>query len=269
MKNKTLPYICNQNEYSKIGDFLVCRNIVPKDYPLHQHDFYEFEYITDGEGIHTVNDKSYEIKKGDLIFITPMDFHGFKTKNLKPVTCHFYAKDLSPEISEMLSKLGACVIKNADNKIVEKFEYLLKIFEADGNYAELQLKNLTELIIIELFENKAEIKHSAPLNDNISQAIGYININFKSEITLDTISKKFHISPSYFSREFKKRTGVCFNTYLADKRFTYAKKLLKNGNRVIDACLESGFGCVRNFTKRFKKLYGITPTEYVKQQNNS
>ena len=96
MKNKTLPYICNQNEYSKIGDFLVCRNIVPKDYPLHQHDFYEFEYITDGEGIHTVNDKSYEIKKGDLIFITPMDFHGFETKNLKTVTCHFYAKDLSP-----------------------------------------------------------------------------------------------------------------------------------------------------------------------------
>ncbi|MBQ8267916.1 MAG: helix-turn-helix transcriptional regulator, partial [Clostridia bacterium] len=74
-------------------------------------------------------------------------------------------------------------------------------------------------------------------SDNISQAIGFININFRDEITLNTIKEMFNVSPAYFSREFKRRTGMCFNDYLAEKRFDYDKKLLRNGNRVIDACL--------------------------------
>ena len=47
------------------------------------------------------------------------------------------------------------------------------------------------------------------------------------------------------------------NAALARELFDYAKKLLKNGNRVIDACYESGFGTVRNFSRRFKEKYGI------------
>ncbi|MBQ8741467.1 MAG: helix-turn-helix domain-containing protein [Clostridia bacterium] len=269
MKNKTLPYIYNQSHRVKIGDYLVCQNKILQNHPLHQHDFYEFEYIVEGEGIHLVNDRSYPIEKGDLLFITPMDFHGFETQNIKTITWHFFAKDMSPEIAFLLSNLKADVIKNVNEKSVNDFKYLLEIFNAKGDYAALQLKNLIELIIVDLFECKAKNVDDNVLGDGISQAIGYININFRDEITLDTISQRFHISPSYFSREFKKRTGVCFSDYLADKRFDYAKKLLKNGNRVIDACYESGFSGVRNFTRRFKALYGITPTEYTKQQNNS
>ena len=269
MKNKTLPYVYNQSHHVTIGDFLVCRNEINNNHPLHQHDFYEFEYIVEGQGTHFINDSSYAISKGDLLFITPMDFHGFEAQNIKTITWHFYAKDMSPEIAFLLSTLKAEVIKNITDKSVRDFEYLLKIFKTGGSYAALQLKNLIELIILDLFEHKAKSVGDHYAGDSISQAIGYININFRDEITLDTISQKFHISPSYFSREFKRRTGVCFSDYLADRRFNYAKKLLKHGNRVIDACLESGFGGVRNFTRRFKATYGITPTEYAKQQNNS
>lgn len=269
MKNKTVPFIYNQSHRVKIGDYLVCQNVMRQNHPLHQHDFYEFEYIAEGEGVHIINDESYSIKKGDLLFITPMDFHGFETRNIKTITWHFFAKDLSPEIAFLLSALKADVIRNVDDKSVADFNHLLKIFKAKGSYAELQLKNLIELIILDLFEHKAERVGDTHTGDSVSRAIGYININFRDDITLNTIEQKFHISPSYFSREFKKRTGVCFTDYLADKRFDYAKKLLKNGNRVIDACLESGFGGVRNFTRRFKNIYGITPSEYAKQQNNS
>lgn len=269
MKNKAVPYIYNQNHREKIGDFLVCRNGINRNHPLHQHDFYEFEYITEGEGTHIINNQSYPIKKGDLLFITPMDFHGFESNNIKTLTWHFYAEDMSPEIAFLLSTLKAEVIRDIDDKTAEAFEYLLKVFKANGHFAARQLKNLIELIIISLFGHKAEKTDAMYGSDSISRAIGYININFKDDITLKVIEEKFHVSPSYFSREFKKRTGVLFTDYLADRRFEYAKKLLKNGNRVIDACFESGFGGVRNFTRRFKTLYGMTPTEYAKRQNNS
>ena len=266
MKKKTVPFVYDQNDCTRIGDYSIARNSMQKNHPLHQHDYYEFEYITDGEGIHLINEQSYQIKKGDLLFITPMDFHGFETQNIKTITWHFYAKDMSPEIAFLLSTLKTTVIKNVSEKRVRDFEKLLEIFNKNGNFATLQLKNLIELIILDLFEYKAERISDARVGDSISQAIGYININFRSEITLKTIEEKFHISPSHFSREFKKRTGVRFNDYLADKRFGYAKKLLKNGNQVIDACFESGFGCVRNFSRRFKSLYGMTPSEYAKSK---
>ncbi len=264
MKNRKTPYFYDQGDCVKIGDFFVCRNVINKHYPLHQHDFYELEYISEGQGTHLINGAAYPVRRGDIVFITPMDFHGFEAQNIKTITLHFYSKDMSPEISALISSLKADIVKDAGEKNISDFERLIEIFTANGHYAELQLKNLTELIIVNLFGRRAKNAVGNNSGDSVSQAIGYININFRNKITLDIISQRFHISPSYFSREFKRRTGVCFTDYLAECRFSYAKKLLRNGNSVIDACLESGFTGVRNFTKRFKKLYGVTPSEYAK-----
>lgn len=269
MKKKTIPLIYNQQHRRKIGDFLVCENVLNQNHPLHQHDFYEIEYITEGSGIHRINDKFYEVKKGDLLFITPMDFHGYETQNIKTITIHFFAKDMSPEVAQLLTYLNANIVKAVDVKTVNDLNYLVRVFKSNRDYAILQLKNMVEIIILDLFGSKALNCEKKFASDGISQAIGFININFREEITLSVIQEKFNISPAYFSREFKHRTGMCFNDYLAEKRFDYAKKLLKNGNRVIDACLESGFGTVRNFSRRFKEKYGVTPKEYANSKNNS
>lgn len=269
MKKKAVPLIYNQNNWRKIGDFLVNENIMQQNHPVHQHDFYEIEYITEGSGTHLLNDKAYPVQKGDLLFITPMDFHGFETQNIKTITLHWYAKDMSPEVAQILSYINADIVKEVDEKTVADLKYLVNVFKSNRDYAILQLKNMIEIIVLDLFGNKAVIYEKKHATDSISQAIGYININFRQEITLSIIKDKFNISPAYFSREFKRRTGMCFNDYLAEKRFEYAKKLLKNGNRVIDACLESGFGTVRNFSRRFKEKYGITPKEFASCKNNS
>ena len=269
MKKKTIPLIYNQKHRRKIGDFLVCQNVLSQNHPLHQHDFYEIEYITEGSGIHLINGKSYLVQKGDLLFITPMDYHGFETTNIKTITLHFYAKDMSPEVAQMLTYLNADVVKSVSDKTVCDLKYLVEVFKSNRDYAVLQLKNVIEIIVLDLFGIKAVNFERQYASDNISQAIGFININFREEITLNVIKEKFNVSPAYFSREFKRRTGMCFNDYLAEKRFDYAKKLLKNGNRVIDACLESGFGTVRNFSRRFKEKYGVTPKEYANGKINS
>lgn len=269
MKKKSIPLIYNQLNRRKIGDFLVCENVVNKNHPLHQHDYYEIEYIAEGNGTHLINDKVYPVQKGDLLFITPMDFHGFETQNIKTITLNFFAKDMSPEIAQILTYLNANVVEKVDEKTVSDLRYLVNVFKSNREYAALQIKNTIEIIILDQFGRKALSFEKKYASDSISQAIGFININFRQEINLNLIEDKFNVSPTYFSREFKRRTGVCFNDYLAEKRFDYAKKLLKNGNRVIDACFESGFGTVRNFSRRFKEKYGVTPKEYANSKNCS
>ncbi len=269
MKKKSIPLIYKQLHRHKVGNFLVCENVLNQNHPLHQHDFYEIEYIAEGSGTHLINDKAYTVQKGDLLFITPMDFHGFETQNIKTITLNFFAKDMSPEIAQILSYLNANVVKNVEEKTVADLKYIVSTFKSNREYAFLQIRNVIEIIILDQFGSKALSFEKKYASDSVSQAMGYININFRQEINLNTIKEKFNVSPAHFSREFKRRTGMCFNDYLTEKRFDYAKKLLKNGNRVIDACFESGFGTVRNFSRRFKQKYGVTPKEYANSNDNS
>ena len=221
MKKKIIPLVYGQNQHRRIGDFLVNENIMQRNHPVHQHDFYEIEYIAEGSGIHKINDKSYPVEQGDLLFITPMDFHGFETDNIKTITVHFFAKDMLPEIAQLLTYLDADIVRNVNEKTVNDMKYLVKVFKSNREYAVLQLKNMIEIIVLDLFGTKAINYEKKYVQDSVSQAIGYININFRNEITLKTIQELFNISPAYFSREFKRRTHKCFNDYLAEKRFEY------------------------------------------------
>lgn len=159
-------------------------------------------------------------------------------------------------MSQFLHTFKADVLKNVDPYVTESLEYMSKVFEENKKFAELKLKNLIEIILLDLFKDKSNEYEKVP-KDRISAAIGYININFQNEITLNLIEEKFGVSKSYFSREFKNRTGKCFCDYVCQKRLELAKKLLKNGNLVIDACFESGFGGVRNFKRQFKSFTAL------------
>ena len=124
---------------------------------------------------------------------------------------------------------------------------------------------MIEIIVVDLFGTKAINYEKKYASDSVSQAIGFININFREEITLNIIREKFNVSPAYFSREFKRRTGMCFNDYLAEKRFDYAKKLLEYSDMTVtDICYESGFNDYANFERNFKTRYGNSPRQYRK-----
>lgn len=269
---KIIPLVNDQNDIYyyrlKIGDFFISENHITKDYPLHQHDYYEIEYITDGLGEHIINGESHSVKKGDILFITPFDYHGYNLSNMTTITCHFYAKDLSFEVSKFLSTLSAASFENASEDTITNLKYLLKTFKNNEKFAEIKLKNIIELIILDLFE-KYSFSSGATSADRIAEAIGYVNLNFRNDLTLLSIEKKFGLPQSYFCREFKKRTGKKFVDYVTEKRLTYAKRLLKGDNKVVDVCFESGFGSVRNFNRVFKAKYGVTPSEFVKSKDTS
>ncbi len=61
--------------------------------PMHRHEYYEFELIINGEPLHSINGKESRLKCGDLLFVTPADFHGygedaaFETKNILQSIC--------------------------------------------------------------------------------------------------------------------------------------------------------------------------------------
>lgn len=97
----------------------------------------------------------------------------------------------------------------------------------------------------------------------IRKAKAYIEENYMRDISLDEVSRIVDISPYYFSKLFKEKTGQNFIEYLTNIRIEKAKKLLLQSDMNIkNICVDIGYSDPNYFSRIFKKMVGVTPTEY-------
>lgn len=97
----------------------------------------------------------------------------------------------------------------------------------------------------------------------ILKAMKYIKENYKIEITLEDIAREVNISPHYFSKLFKDEVGENFIDYITSLRIQKSKELLSENNLSIkEICFEIGYGDPNYFSRIFKRIVGITPTDY-------
>ncbi|MCH4888541.1 response regulator [Acidaminobacter sp. JC074] len=97
----------------------------------------------------------------------------------------------------------------------------------------------------------------------ILKAKTYIDENFDKDIGLNDVSKEVSISPQYFSTIFKEELGLNFIEYLRNKRVEVAKELLRDKKfSVKEICYKVGYNDPNYFSRLFKKLVGVSPTEF-------
>ena len=105
-------------------------------------------------------------------------------------------------------------------------------------------------------------------NDNsvIGYAIHFIEKNYQNDITLATVSNYYNLNYSYFSRIFKKNTGISFSQYLLNIRMGKARELIiKHSDiKIGDVAKKVGYNeeNLQNFTRAFKKHFGKSPKSY-------
>ena len=97
----------------------------------------------------------------------------------------------------------------------------------------------------------------------IGMAQEYIKAYYDKDLSLDDVSKHLNISPYYFSKLFKDKTGENFIEYLTRIRIENAKQLIKDSNASMkEICSRSGFQDPNYFSRIFKRYVGLTPTEF-------
>lgn len=141
-------------------------------------------------------------------------------------------------------------------------DYLSEVLQS-SSYDEIRNWWLNKLIDV--------TKHMANRKKNqseniVAKAISYINQNFHKEVSLEDVSREVNINPYYFSKRFKEETGVNFIDYLTDIRIKKAKDLLENPQLSIkEICIQVGYTDPNYFSRIFKKIENITPSEYREQ----
>ncbi len=256
MKKNIFPEVCLFEEDANV---YVSKNNF-KNFKNHSHEFYEFEYFFEGSGVCEINGKEYPFKKGDISFVTPLDIHGYSSEsNVRTLTIHFRPANFS-RIFLGITNINACLI-NSTEELRNAFNILINQNKNNEFYEVLCEKTVETILLLFLQIKKANKKDVLP--KEINAAIEYINLNFKNNINLKTVSDYAGYSQEYFSRQFKKYMGTGFLNYLTELRVTYAKHLLDNQEiTVTQACYECGFGCLRSFRRAFNKKYGYSPNDF-------
>ncbi|ANF96959.1 response regulator [Paenibacillus bovis] len=101
--------------------------------------------------------------------------------------------------------------------------------------------------------------------DTIRQIKQYITEHSHEDISLEGIGQKFELSPFYISKLFKEQLGINYIDFLTECRILKAKKLMSDPMRSMkEITFEVGYHDPNYFSKVFKKMCEVSPTEYRK-----
>ncbi len=98
--------------------------------------------------------------------------------------------------------------------------------------------------------------------DPISKVRRYIDSHYRSALPLATLSGEVGISSTYLSDRFHRRVGCTIRQYIAGVRVDAAKPLLHEGTKVEAVALLVGYRNRSHFTRQFKRLVGMTPSQF-------
>lgn len=112
--------------------------------------------------------------------------------------------------------------------------------------------------LIDTIDNQNDTR--SPIVQNVLE---YMHANYNQELSLKTLSQRFHVNPIYLGQLFQKELGVVFSEYINHYRLEKAKELLKSTHlRAGEIGKQVGYSDTTYFYKQFKKNVGATPTEW-------
>lgn len=114
-----------------------------------------------------------------------------------------------------------------------------------------------------LSDTSYENQSDSMTEDRVNRVVHYIAEHCADNLKLDEVAGVLGVTPSFFSRWFKKATGYGFVDFVTRLRINRACELLETTDlHITNICFESGFTNVANFNRHFLKIKAITPRQY-------
>ena len=99
----------------------------------------------------------------------------------------------------------------------------------------------------------------------VERAKQYIADHLAGDVTLNTVASTAYINPAYFSILFKQSAGMNFHDYVIGRKMDHARRLLiEDRMKIYEVAGQVGYQNYRSFSDAFKRHWGATPSEYVK-----
>ena len=285
-----------EKSYPRLTHIGFSSNNFRLDSGIHWHPAYEFVYFFNGGLSVSVHEKesAVTVEADDLLVMSPYSVHTFATTQ-GPLDCYWLGIQtdslvfpgpeevmFSPEIERRylrersIRDLGEdyrTLHHTAERLRVEDTLLIKRVPEA-GNIIEniyresrthrVFARDFIHLKVLELFLTLLRRMEGEEENlDIVRFVIEYIRCHYKEKITLAKLTGITGFSSAYICTRFKKVQGTTVMRFLSEYRIGKAKELLLEGSSVTRAGQECGFADIHYFSRVFKRMTGMTPSEYI------
>lgn len=249
---------------------------------LHYHDYYEVVFFEGGDVEYLCESSLFRLNYGDVVIIPPGKLHMSKIYSkftnyvrhvfyiypsafsftgqtalsdlVKSFECGtvltFTDKDSKQACFSILNRLSDTLIKDDCYKKSLALAYFLEIFC-------LVAKNTT-------FNSETH----CILPEKLTAVKNYIDSHLEIVSSVSDVANKFFYSREYLSRSFKKHFNTTVAEYVNNKRIQLSQTLLKQNKSVTETAYAVGYGSLSTYIRVFKKIVGLTPSNYIKLLNN-
>ena len=251
-------------------------------FEYHHHDFSKIVILIDGDLTYYIEGKAYILKPWDILFVNKNEIH-------KPVVNpnKYYERIviwLNPDFmakyaqgNNNLLKCFEVAIKNNYNllrlnmKSIDIIKNLIQDIQNCNNSNEFGSEILKESLFVQLMvlmnrlflnSDKNRDIEDIQYDKTIEGVLNYINSNLENDFSIDTIASEFFISKYYLMRKFKNQIGSSIHNYVVQKRLILARSLISDGLSMSSVCSRCGFNDYSSFVRAFKKVYGVSPSNY-------
>ena len=268
-------------------DILVNKEIADRIKNTHTHEFIELIFIYSGKGVHIIDGKEYNVKKGDMLFVNFGKTHAFRMSDMEFVNILLRPEFMSerllnsenifdvfalPQFASISGEFStADVVEFSGSELVtvtEIVDTMLREYNEKRPAYQTVLSGGLE-IIFTMMIGKLKQNNINNTNNITSQIMDYVEKHLFEKITLSDIASSCFYNPVYFSRKFKMYFGKNLSNYLRERRLhEAARMLLETDRQITDIYTACCFSDKSQFYRLFKSRYGCTPTEYRNKRAN-
>lgn len=253
-----------------------------------RHDFWEFQYVDKGAAEVKTDTDTYTLTHNQVIFHKPNEFHTLKAAGktapniivvsfscTSPCMKFFENKILDFSDTErnilgrLIAEARACFSSPLDNPYLEKMEKNNTIPFGSQQLLVLYLEELLIHMIrrytIAHYSASAGIYDpSQTTSDSCRNIIQYLEQNIQKTLTIDEISKCNMIGRSQLQKLFRKQYQCGVIEFFSHMKINFAKQLIRENDMNFTQISDFlGYSSIHYFSRQFKKLSGMTPTEYA------
>ncbi len=226
-------------------------------------------YCVDGGGYIYVNNTRYELQP-NTYFIIPKNIpHRYHSHENNPWTIYWvhFTGDIAENLYErdLLDNEPAVHPIPYDENRIKLFEHIYAVLETSVNDKEMEIVNFNLLHFVSSMIYYREANPATYKTDAISNSIAYMKKNINERFGIEELAEQQNISVSHYSRSFKQKTGSSPINYFNQLKIQKSCQFLHFTDQSIkEICKELGFDDQYYFSRLFRNIIGISPSQYKK-----
>lgn len=233
-------------------------------------DYFLVHCVLSGKGTFEANGKTYNLEENDCFFIRPNEVTFYKADSSDPWTYLWLAFN-GENAALFVKRVGldkTPVFKNI--KVSELFKKLFGMLK-DEKFSGPENEFLMSSCLYSFFAAfPIKIAEKTQSEIYVKKVRSYVDNMVSTHISIEKLAAFCKLDRHYLCRIFKKQMGLSLQQYVIERKMQHAEVLLLHTALNVGSVARSvGYSDTYNFSKMFKKYFGVSPKNFRSAKKNT